>query len=234
MNQNRPYIICHMVTSIDGKVTGDFLYRPESEPATEVYYQINRDYKADAFACGRVTMEGSFTQGWYPDLTAFQDTILPREDYVADPEAKFFAVAFDRRGRLGWKASRISDEDPGYDNAHIIEVLCEDTPDAYLAYLRSIGISYLFAGEKELDLSLALKKLKELFGIEKLLLEGGSVLNGAFQRKYVIDELSLVVAPVVAAAEDKPLFDGSAMDGYTLQKIKQHENSVFWLNYTHN
>lgn len=223
-----------MVTSIDGKVTGDFLYRPESEPATEVYYQINRDYKADAFACGRVTMEGSFTQGWYPDLTAFQDTILPREDYVADPEAKFFAVAFDRRGRLGWKASRISDEDPGYDNAHIIEVLCEDTPDAYLAYLRSIGISYLFAGEKELDLSLALKKLKELFGIEKLLLEGGSVLNGAFQRKYVIDELSLVVAPVVAAAEDKPLFDGSAMDGYTLQKIKQHENSVFWLNYTHN
>lgn len=223
-----------MVTSIDGKVTGDFLYRPESEPATEVYYQINRDYKADAFACGRVTMEGSFTQGWYPDLTAFQDTILPREDYVADPEAKFFAVAFDRRGRLGWKASRISDEDPGYDNAHIIEVLCEDTPDAYLAYLRSIDVSYLFAGEKELDLSLALKKLKELFGIEKLLLEGGSVLNGAFQRKYVIDELSLVVAPVVAAAEDKPLFDGSAMDGYTLQKIKQHENSVFWLNYTHN
>lgn len=234
MNQNRPYIICHMVTSIDGKVTGDFLYHPESEPATEVYYQINRDYKADAFACGRVTMEGSFTQGWYPDLTAFQDTILPREDYVADPEAKFFAVAFDRRGRLGWKASRISDEDPGYDNAHIIEVLCEDTPDAYLAYLRSIDVSYLFAGEKELDLSLALKKLKELFGIEKLLLEGGSVLNGAFQRKYVIDELSLVVAPVVAAAEDKPLFDGSAMDGYTLQKIKQHENSVFWLNYTHN
>ena len=26
----RPYIICHMVMSIDGKVTGDFLSRPES------------------------------------------------------------------------------------------------------------------------------------------------------------------------------------------------------------
>ena len=234
MNQNRPYIICHMVTSIDAKVTGDFLSLPASEPATEVYYQINRNYKPDAFACGRVTMEGSFTQGWYPDLTAFHGTILPREDYVADPDSKFFAVAFDRRGRLGWKASRISDEDPGYDNAHIIEVLCEDTPDADLAYLRSIGVSYLFAGEKELDLSLALKKLKELFGIEKLLLEGGSVLNGTFQREHVIDELSLVVAPVIAAAEDKPLFDGSAVDGYALQKMKQYENSVFWLNYTHN
>lgn len=233
MEQNRPYIICHMVTSIDVKVTGDFLSRPEAEPATEVYYQINRDCKPDAFACGRVTMEGSFTQGWYPDLSAFQGTILPRDDYVADSEAKFFAVAFDRRGRLGWKTSRISDEDPGYDNAHIIEVLCEDAPDAYLAYLRSIGVSYLFAGEKDLDLSSALKKLKELFGIEKLLLEGGSLLNGAFQREQVIDELSLVVAPVVAAAEDKPLFDASAMDGYVLQQIKQYENSVFWLNYAH-
>ena len=28
---NRPYIICHMVTSIDGKVTGDFLSRPAAQ-----------------------------------------------------------------------------------------------------------------------------------------------------------------------------------------------------------
>ena len=25
-SQNRPHIICHMVQSIDGRVTGDFLY----------------------------------------------------------------------------------------------------------------------------------------------------------------------------------------------------------------
>ena len=29
----RPYIVCHMVTSIDGKVTGEFLNRPECEAA---------------------------------------------------------------------------------------------------------------------------------------------------------------------------------------------------------
>lgn len=54
---NRPYIICHMVTSIDGKVTGDFLSRPECEKATEIYYKINRNYKADGFICGRETMQ---------------------------------------------------------------------------------------------------------------------------------------------------------------------------------
>ena len=63
---NRPYIICHMVTSLDGKVTGDFLSLPSCEAATEVYYEINREYKdsnLDGFICGRVTMEGSFTGG---------------------------------------------------------------------------------------------------------------------------------------------------------------------------
>ena len=59
---NRPYIICHMTTSIDGKVTGDFLFRDECSEAVEEYYEINRKLKCDGFICGRVTMEGSFTQ----------------------------------------------------------------------------------------------------------------------------------------------------------------------------
>lgn len=231
---NSPYIICHMTTSLDGKVTGDFLSMPACEAATEVYYEQNRGYHADAFACGRITMEGSFTGGWYPDLTAYAGVKIPREDYVADPAARFFAVAFDRHGRLGWQGPRIVDEDPGYGDAHIVEVLCQDTPDAYLAYLREIGVSYLFAGETELDLPLALAKLHDLFGIRKLLLEGGSILNGAFQRADVIDELSLVVAPVVAAAEDKPLFMDSVMSEFTLSQVQTWEHGVIWLHYRRN
>ena len=195
----RPYIICHMTTSIDGKVTGDFLAAPESAAAIEHYYQINRDFKTDGFACGRVTMEGSFTGGSAPDLSPFEDAKPWRGDYVADPTATYFAVSFDRRGRLGWKAGRISDEDPGYDNSHIIEVMCNDASDSYLAYLRSIGVSYIFAGEREMDISLALKKLRQFFGIKTLLLEGGSndvlggILLGVIEilgKAYVSTELS--------------------------------------------
>lgn len=232
---NRPYIICHMTTSIDGKVTGDFLYTPESEAATEVYYEINRKYKGDAFACGRVTMEGSFTGGFQPDLTPFADAKESREDYIADPEAKFFAVSFDRKGRLGWTASRIVDEDPGYGDSHIIEVMCEDlVSDAYLAYLKSIGVSYIFAGKTEMQIPLALEKLKNLFNIEKLLLEGGSIINGAFEREDVIDELSLVVAPIIADKDGKPLFWESKAATYELKEMKQMGNSVFWMNYKKN
>ncbi|MBQ3030863.1 MAG: dihydrofolate reductase family protein, partial [Anaerotignum sp.] len=68
-------------------------------------------------------------------------------------------------------------------------------------------------------------------GCETLLLEGGSILNGAFERAGVVDELSLVVAPVMAGKEDKPLFWDGIMEYYHLQAIKQMGDSVFWMNY---
>ena len=231
---DRPYIICHMVQSLDGKVTGDFLYTPACEPATEIYYQLNRDLPSQGFACGRVTMEGSFTQGWYPDLTEFTGALVPAGDFVAEHNASRFAVSFDRRGRLGWKDSVIVDEDPGYGGCHIIQVMCEGVSPAYLAYLRKTGISYILAGTDDLDLPLALQKLKNLFGIETLLLEGGSVINGAFHKAGLIDELSLVVTPQTAKDEDYPLFYGmcpEGMDKYVLTGTQSYEAKVIHQRY---
>lgn len=228
---SRPKVICHMTMSIDGKVTGEFLGMPECERATEIYYEINRAYHADAFACGRVTMESSFTGGWYPDLADYQGASIPREDYVADKNAKFFAVSFDRKGRLGWKTPCIVDDDSGYGGAHIVEVLLEDVSDAYLAYLREVGVSYIFAGKNEMDIEIALEKLSNLFGIETLLLEGGSIINGAFARSGVIDELSLVIVPVTADAEDKPVMMDAAVGAYELAAVKRYDGGVVWMNY---
>ena len=129
--------------------------REECIPAIEEYYRLNREIPAEAFACGRITMEESFTGGWYPDLTEFENVKIDREDYIANQDAKRYAVAFDRKGRLGWKKAEIEDEDPGYDGVHIIEVLCEDVQDAYLAYLQSIRVSYIFAGKEKMDLEMA-------------------------------------------------------------------------------
>ena len=202
----RPYVICHMTTSIDGKVTGNFLFREECIPATEEYYRLNREIPAQGFACGRVTMEESFTGGWYPKLSNYENKKISREDYIANTHASRYAVAFDRRGRLGWKSSEIKDDDPGYGGAHIIEVMCENVSDAYLAYLQNIGVSYIFAGEEEMNLKIALEKLQEYFAINVLLLEGGSEINGAFEHAGFIDELSLVQSSVIADADSKLLF----------------------------
>ena len=221
--EKRPYIICHMVTSIDGKVTGKFLFRPECKKATEVYYRINREKKADGFICGRVTMEESFTEGWYPDLTKYKRVRRDpnqKMDYMLDEKylKGFYAIAFDTHGKLGWKSNKIVDPDgdPGYDGAQIIEVLSEDVDERYLGYLEEMKIPYIFAGEKSIDVEFALFKLKNIVGCKTLLLEGGSTVNGSFERAKAVDELSLAVAPVIAGKEGKALFENGDMMDFEL------------------
>lgn len=228
---NRPYIICHMTTSIDGKVTGDFLFRPECTEATELYYEINRELKCDGYICGRVTMEGSFTDGYYPNLSEYAPVHHDhgfKMDFMLDDMSGFYAVAFDPKGRLGWKSNKIVDPDGdiGYDGAQIIEVLTEQVDERYLGYLEEMEIPYIFAGETEIDVELALFKLKNIIGCERLLLEGGSIINGAFQRADAIDELSLVVAPVIADKHDKPLFMDSTLSDFELVSAESVEGNV--------
>ena len=84
------------------------------------------------------------------------------------------------KAKLGWKSNRIVDEDIGYNKAQIIEVITNQVDLRYLNYLRHMKIPYIFAAEKEIDVETALFKLKNMFGINALLREGGSVVNGYF------------------------------------------------------
>ena len=112
-----------------------------------------------------------------------------------------------------------------------MEVLCEDVEEAYLAYLQSIGVSYIFAGKSEMNLEVALKKLRSKFFINTLLLEGGSEINGAFERAGLIDELNLVQASMIADADSKPLFEQSSLGDYILKEAKVVSDSVLHLRY---
>lgn len=150
---------------------------------------------------------------------------------MPDNLSGFYAVSFDPKGKLGWKSNKILDDDPGYNNAQIIEVLTTQVDGRYLGYLQDMKIPYIFAGETEIDVRIALEKLKNLMGISSLLLEGGSIVNGYFERAGVIDELSLVVAPMIADAEDKPLFMNSTVSDFKLTKIKKYDSSVVWMIY---
>ncbi len=219
-----------MVTSIGGKVTGEFLGRAECEAATEIYYDINRTLKSNGFICGRVTMEESFTGGRQPDLSRYE----PKEkaDFIPHNLSGFYAVAFDTNGKLGWESNKIIDPDgdPGYNGAQIIEVLSENVNERYLGFLQAKGIPYIFAGKEKIDVTTALQKLENLIGAETLLLEGGSIINGAFQRAGVIDELSLVIAPIVANESDKPLFMGSTSENFELVSAET-KNGVLVMKY---
>lgn len=227
----RPYVICHMLQSADGKVTGKFLGSEACKRATEIYYDINRAYGADAYAIGRVTAEESFTGGYYPDLSKYSDEGIDFSDFIADGSYRFFAVVFDRKGRLGWKSPLITDDDSGYNGAHVIEVLSQEVDKRYLAYLRETGISYIFAKDDGSDIPLALDKLVNMFGICNLLLEGGSEINGAFAAAGAIDELSLLVTPIKADENDKPLFARSLSGSPEFMNAVPYENGIILMRY---
>lgn len=236
----KPYIICHMVTSLDGKVTGDFLGRNVYRRLIEDYYQIHKDYGADGFLCGRITMEASFPQKPVQTDT-YDGHTMERVDYV-DRKAGFYAVAIDPHGKLWWNNGVISDQDEGYDNAHIIEVLTEEVDDVFLAYLQAKGVSYLFCGRVELDLTLVVRKLRKMFGIEKLLLEGGGIVNGSFLQAGLIDEISLVVVPAVEPSDkaiplfhiNKYLTGDYGASSFRLEKVQKLEEGGLWLIYQKN
>ena len=237
----KPKVICHMLSSIDGKATGNFLNHAQN--STNIYFKTHQSLNVSSFACGRVSMEESFTKGFYPNLDKYKGVLVPEGDYNSQVGIVNYAVAFDTMGKLGWTTSVIVDDDPGYNGKAIIEVLSEKAPKAYLAYLRSIEVSYIICGKEKIDLTLALKKLYYMFGIKTILLEGSPTINEAFLARGLIDEISLIVAPIIADKDSKPIFNNGSLTTFILESVKREqdttklyfikkENYLFNKNYT--
>ncbi|MFC7067925.1 dihydrofolate reductase family protein [Brucella rhizosphaerae] len=71
---------------------------------------------------------------------------------------------------------------------HAVAIHGENVSDAYVAELREDGVLYIFAGPDGDDLPGAMAQLASIFGVKKLLLEGGGTTNDAFLRHRLIDE----------------------------------------------
>ena len=235
---NRPYIFCHMMTSLDGKIMGGYMDTPQGVLAGDVFYELafgeNAYYKHQGWLSGRVTTDDNFTFYKKPNLpeTAID---VPEGDYVADDTAGMYYVSIDPHGRLGWEDKTLQYEDT---KAHVIEVLCESVSKEYRAFLRNLGISYIIAGKDELDLALVCTKLKELFSIEKLMLGGGGVLNWSFIQAGLCDEISVVITSAADGSTTTPtLFEtreGLSNEkpvGFTLTHAQVMEKNCVWLRY---
>ena len=148
---NRPYIFCHMMISLDGKIAGSFMETAESEIAGDVFYDIafgkNPYYKHQGWLSGRVTTDDNFTFYEKPELDE-NAALVPDGDFIANPDAGMYYVSVDPSGKLGWKSCELTYIDT---RAHVLEVLTQKAGNAYKAFLRKLGISYIIAGADLLD-----------------------------------------------------------------------------------
>lgn len=225
----KPYVICHMVSSLDGRTLGS-RWRPQGIDSASLFERLHDQLGGDAWVIGRVTgQEFAKTQAPYPDHT---DQSFHREPWLARRGADAYGVVLDAHGKITWRRADIGG-DP------IVVVLTEQVSDAHLAGLRKEGVSYIFAGERELDLGLALEILNRELGVERLMVEGGGTANGAFLRAGLIDEISLVICPAVDGAKGAPsVFDSpdesaprAPVQAMTLESTQTLDGGAVWLRY---
>jgi len=191
----KPYVVCHMMSSIDGHALTDGWDRPFKKWAGNLYESLAQEFKFDAWICGRVTMQEISHGDDYPRGLA--KVAIPRTHHFAKRDAALYAVSIDPHGKVAWKSSEALD-------SHIVEVVTEAVSDDYLAYLQSIGVSYVFGGKTEIDLERVVAILASELGLKRLIVEGGPSVSGSFVNAGLVDELSVLILPLVDRRGEHP------------------------------
>jgi len=183
----KPHVICHMVTSIDGRILSNRWTDPSPAKSGKLFETTAASFGIGAWLVGTTTMK-EFADGNFK-LKAAKETI-ERVDHVADPKAKRFAIGADAKGVLRYKRNHVEGD-------HVVLLVSELVSNDYLAHLRSAGVSYLFCGRDHVNIGTAVRKIGSVLGIRKLLLEGGGTFNGAVLKAGLINEISQVIVPVI-------------------------------------
>ncbi len=230
----RPKVIIHILSGLDGKIIGPFMGLSATRTASKEYGRIRGAYQADAWLYGTVTTR-EFTDWREPELEEGPFPAL-EEDFAAEASAPLYYVSIDPLGEVGWESGTF--RKAGRPDSHVIEVLTEKAPAAYRAYLQRRGVSYILAGKDSLDCRAACEKLYRLFGIRTLLVCGGGTINWTFVQQGVADELSLLLAPAadgspdtVTVFEQSPFLQESTPVEFRLKSVEQLEGGAVRLVY---
>lgn len=233
VNADRTYVICHMMSTIEGKIDSGVKGKDILGEYYSVYSQLEHELQPQAWMCGRVTSE-MFAEAVATPLPPL-DINISQSDFKSSFNAGKFMIAIDTKGLLRWKTDVLTFEDKSVHQLMII--VTKITPKEYLSYLQKKNISYVFAGEDRVDFKLLFEKLKQEYQIDTLALEGGGLLNGSVMAAELVDEISLLVTPLVLNRTDAPsVFERKADDEvntrkYKLFSVKQMENNSVWLRY---
>lgn len=224
----KPYIVCHMMSSLDGHALTDGWDRAFKKSAGELYEKLAKTFDFDAWICGRVTMQEIAHDEGYP--AGLAKAPIPRVHHIVDPKAESYAVSIDPQGKVAWKTNQAL-------GSHVVEVLTEAVADDYLAYLQSVGVSYVFAGKTDIDLHLAVDILAQELGCKRLIVEGGPHVSGSFVNAGLVDEVSVLVLPLVDGRGEHPASFEVAPSQWRqpvhlqLTSAEVQEGGAVWLRY---
>lgn len=228
---DRPRVIIHNLMSLDGSLDGF--------PAdVGLYYELAARLPHQAILTGSGTMLAA-AAGQGVDLSAEDPppagapaAAAAGDGAAAGPDPRPLLVIVDNRGRLT-RYAWLRDQPFWRD----LLVLCPATaaPD-HLARLRRHQVDHLVAGDGRVDLAAALAALAERYQVGALRVDAGGGLNSALLAAGLADEISVVLAPYLAAATGSPALRLLAAAGPTpaaleLTAVERLPGGHVWLRY---
>lgn len=217
----KPWIICHMSQSLDGRIDCNMV---EQISGREYYYALE-EFGCQSFIEGKKSCRRHISGD--SAFSAPKPAPIGKESYFIARNLRGYAISLDNPGELLWDTT---------DNSRRLCIMSERASRQYLDYLRSKEISYVVTGASSINLGRALEILATKFSIERLALLGGGRINGAFLAAGLIDELSVLIAPGIDGRTGQPaLFDGLPEGAGPLPlkfiSARPLANNVLWLRY---
>ena len=99
----KPYVICHMNSSIDGRILGS-RWRPAENRMAGLFERIHEELGGGSWLIGRVTGSEYAKAQAFPSRT---DQTYPWEPWFARRGAKAYGIALDAEGKIAWGRSDI-------------------------------------------------------------------------------------------------------------------------------
>lgn len=236
VNLNRPYIICHMLQSINGSIDGKFFEDKNTIQLAQTYSKTSEEFETDGIIYGSTTADELFGFNESKKLHTNSLSFNKEEDFIIQNANQKWIVVFDPSGIVKWSESSLTN--PRLKNKNIVVIVSKLVSTSYLSDLRNLKISYILGGKDNLDIEKVLNKLYMKCGIRKLLLQGGGILNGSFMNGNFIDEISLIISPNIHISnknttcfEDSSYLHNDELFKYVIADCKILNFSGIWLHY---
>ena len=220
----RPYIICHMMTSLDGRIDCQMT---EKLKGVEDYYNTLDKLDTPTTLSGRITAELELAlPGFYIPKNK---EILNHEAFSKKVDSKSYEIITDTKGKLLWPNAT------GMEKPYLI-ITSENVSKDYLNYLDNQNISWIACGKEKINLKKAVEILYKEFNVKRLAIVGGAIINGAFLDAKLLDEISILIGAGIDGRKGfSPVFDGLAkkheITNLTLQDVKRFASDAIWLRY---
>ena len=221
----RPYILCHMMTSVDGRID---CAMTEHLPGVQEYYNTLDALNAPTRVSGRVTAQLEMAQPG--EFRCTKQKCYGTEGFSKKNDAEGYEVVVDTKGTLLWDAV-------GKAERPLLILTSEQVAVEYLEYLDQLQISWIVCGKEHVDLEKACDILAQEFGVQRMAIVGGGHINAGFLEAGLLDEVSLLIgAGIDGRGGMAAVFDGLPMTQplvpLKLSGVQSYDNGAVWLRYT--